>query len=201
MIRPNKCGLGIATGDVVTTSYGTGPYEVWDVHGPYLWTEGVGDLVIYRYPIISLTLIKPGEQRPGHQDHHFYINYIARVGHRWLSGRDEIFVEKRQVSGQMDLFGPTEKVPEPYPFQEGVDYSGPLGTTRHCWMCKRDFNAVRTEPWCGPACPDPKCCGVGYNVMVFPDTQLVTSNPREETGRCFATMVAWNNALPVEVAP
>jgi hypothetical protein len=91
---PYVSALGICTGDIITTSYGTGPYEVWDIQ------EGTD--------CIHLVFIDAGV-KPRNMDADFrWISNVRRVGDRWFfrGGRDELFVEHRVVDGaQMSLFG------------------------------------------------------------------------------------------------
>jgi hypothetical protein len=89
---PFKTALGISTGDIVSTSYNTGPYEVWDI---YSLDRG----------LISLELIAPGAPRPGRRESHFWLNNIRREGDRWFNPRgDEIFVEPSHRPQQTGLF-------------------------------------------------------------------------------------------------
>lgn len=166
--RPNKRALGISTGDIVTTSYGTGPYEVWDIQGPYLYSNWQG-LFIYRHPKMSLVMTTPGTIPPEGAQYP-RINDVVYIGGRWLSlgGRDELFVEHRSQAGQINLFGPEEPTAEPYRFQEGVDYEA-KDRTWHCWGCGRDFNAEPTGQHCGPPCPDDSCHGFGDLIDLYPD--------------------------------
>lgn len=105
--------LGIEPGDVVWTSYGTGPYRVKGVSGPSrqrynpelaricddgppAWSLVLEDLGKWYGPPISRFVRKSGE---------FYINEVQapRRG-RWFSGRDEIFVRKPGSALQPDMF-------------------------------------------------------------------------------------------------
>jgi hypothetical protein len=89
---PFKTALGISTGDIVSTSYNTGPYEVWDI---YPLDRG----------LISLELIAPGAPRPGRRESHFWLNNIRREGDRWFNAHDdEIFVTPSHAPQQAGLF-------------------------------------------------------------------------------------------------
>lgn len=157
--------LGISIGDIVRTSYDTGPYEVVSIWGPRLYYQsGVGVLAFWDRPIISLTLVDAGERRRD-QSHLRWINNIWRDGDRWfaMQGRDEIFVtpgalaERNACSVQLDMFAPAPTpAPEPHPwqFQDGVDYEAGDGRLWHCGKCPCDFNTEekkRKPVWC------PKC--------------------------------------------
>lgn len=169
-LRPNKRALGVSTGDIVTTSYNTGPYEVWDIQGPRLYSGGrYGPLFIWRRPHMSLVFTTPGTSPPEGAEYP-RINDVVHINGRWFSlgGRDELFVEHRSAAGQISLFGPEEPTAEPYRFQEGVDYDAE-GRTWHCWACGRDFNADPTGLHCGPNCPDDNCHGLGEWVDLYPD--------------------------------
>lgn len=89
---PFMTALGISTGDIVSTSYGTGPYEVWDI---YRLQGG----------LISLELIEPGCRAPGRRESHFWLNNIRRDGDRWFNPHgDEIFVTPSHTPQQAGLF-------------------------------------------------------------------------------------------------
>lgn len=135
---PFKRALGIATGDIVRTSYNTGPYEVWRIYGPEQWCDSVIHISIWPQPIISLGLILPGtgsESNP----HTYGINEIRREGDRWFTANAEVFVETAQTAIQGSLFDPIEeRTADPYQFQPDVDYQDPR--TWRCRGCNRDFN-------------------------------------------------------------
>jgi hypothetical protein len=89
---PFKTALGISTGDIVSTSYRTGPYEVWDIHP---LDRG----------LISLELIAPGAPRPHRRESHVWLNTIRRDGDRWFNQHDdEIFVTPMHEPQQAGLF-------------------------------------------------------------------------------------------------
>lgn len=145
---PYKQALGIATGDIVTTSYDTGPYEVWGIHGPITWVQTLTSLVIWPWPVISLTLFEPNYP-PTRKDHRFsYINNIHREDHQWFNDMgNEIFVEKppRPKPIQMGLFDqPEQAAPLPYTYQPGIDYYTGDGFVFHCPKCGADFNDTKT---------------------------------------------------------
>src|ERR1044072_7141995 len=68
--------LGIRTYDHVTTSYQTGPYTVWYLHGPFTDFKTVGSLIILDTPEICLTLSSTSNPK---QRAHSYINNIRQV--------------------------------------------------------------------------------------------------------------------------
>ncbi len=147
--------LGIETGDLVRTSYGTGPYEVVQVSKPTFTMKMVGDLVVFPWPVISLVCIMPGVPPRG-DNGHYWLNEIHREGARYVSGGsywnhpDEIFVEKKcSTYVAMDLFSSIEEGPIPYPFQSGVDYTVLDGELWKCPRCNLDYNGLTV-----PTVPD-----------------------------------------------
>ncbi len=160
--------LGICTGDVVTTSYGTGPYEVWRISGPRLWRDGLWR-AIYPATVISLALLSTGHTGPVRSSDFCFINDVLREGERWftLSG-NEVFVRpptKRPLL-QVDMFSSYPPDPQPYPYQAGVDYSAGDRRLWHCSYCGRDCNAEPPGPYAPPPCP---YCGMpaSTNVIVL----------------------------------
>jgi hypothetical protein len=143
--------LGIATGDIVRTSYGTGPYEVYQVHGPTCWSEWTGALTIWPYPVVSLTCIEPGEKFPYWTERQFYLNNLHREGDRYFdNGHSEILVERRPGPIlQMALFDQNPEV-APYQYQDGVDYGAGDLYVFHCRECGKDFNGQRETKWVNP---------------------------------------------------
>lgn len=151
--------LGIATGDIIRTSYDTGPYEVWAIHGPsyvtsWLDVETMLDGIAVRdYQVIGLSLIGLGDKV--REDYQFYsISDVRREGDRWFTDHlnSEVFVEKRTSAVlQADLFASVPPEPAPYRFTPGVTYlTDPDHDIRPAWRCdrcRRDFNApYRTNP-------------------------------------------------------
>lgn len=94
MTRPNQTALGITTGDIVRTSYRTGPYEVNAIVGPELSAEGI--------PLIHLILTVPDSSDRGR----YYINDVRRSGDGWQCGRaDELYLTPKGGPTQLALFG------------------------------------------------------------------------------------------------
>lgn len=156
MVR--QTALGISEGDIITTSYDTGPYIVKRVHPALYWYK-TSDLVVRPYPVTSMALA----HYPKHGGEYAGINQVRRVDNRWFSGvNDEIFVQKpdhyslEQVS-MFDLFPTADGTEEtPYVFQDGVDYLAGDGCLWHCEHCGKDYNtelrglAKRSDcPFCG----------------------------------------------------
>ena len=149
-----KEALGIAVGDIITTSYGSGPYRVTHIWGPKTWYAIYNEMTIWPYPIISLIL--------SHVDFNqrttAYINNVHREGDRWftdcvsyLGERSEVFVQKPDTPTppmQISLF--TQVEPPPYQLQPDVDYNAGDGHVWHCNQCGTDFNADRPSRWDKP---------------------------------------------------
>ena len=157
--------LGICTGDVVTTSYGTGPYEVWSISGPRLWREGLWR-TIYPAPVISLALLSTGHTGSVRSSQVYGINDVLQEGDRWLTlSGDEVFVRPpaRRPLLQVDMFRSYPADPVPYPFQAGVDYTLEERVW-HCPTCGRDCNADPPGPFAPPPCP---YCGMPASTRVI----------------------------------
>ena len=162
-----QSAFGIQTGDIVRTSYGSGPFRVFSIYGPRYWDRGVGDIVIRTWPVISLGLSRPDHPK---KDGEYIINYIRQEGDRWFTdSNDEVFVEKAPGQFQISMFG-TCPVAEPYLFDPAVDY-----TVKDVWKCDRcgDFNAPRPEghPYWHPDCPK---CGryADYRLHLMPPREV-----------------------------
>lgn len=138
--------LGISIGDIVTTSYGTGPYVVQELCGPYYTAPGLMGLVIRTWPVIDL----------GFGDYSG-VNDVRQEGDRWFTdSNDEIYVQHRDPEGQLWLFDPPSVGELPYVFDPQVDYRR-FGEVWRCERCKIDYNAPdEPEAWRGGICP---CCG------------------------------------------
>jgi len=162
---PYKEALGIATGDVVRTSYGTGPYYVWNIHGPRYTERGVGYFAVWPFPIVSLVLVRSIDGFPMSFPDSYSFSYInavyLRVDGRWFSGQDEVFVTTPRMgqAQQMNLFAIAQELPPPYEFQPGVDYFGGDGTVWKCPTCEADFNAPKIEEH------NPIHCGVLVSLL------------------------------------
>lgn len=147
--------FGICTGDIVTTSYGTGPYEVWSIFGPRLWQGGLWR-AIYPAPVISLGLLSMAHTGAVRSCHMYGINDVLREGDRWFTlAGDEVFVRApaKRPPSQVDMFKSYPPDPKPYPFQEGVDYTAGQRRVWHCPHCGRDCNAEPPGPYAPPPCP------------------------------------------------
>lgn len=163
------CGLGIETGDRVSTSYGTGPYQVVHVSAPTYLAHYVGALVILPWPTVSLSLL-PADPKDARSSY-CYLGEIRQTvteqGVRYFSNKDEIFVTKGAGNhAQLSLFAQQPAPPQPYAFQPGVNYACLDGELWHCPRCSADFNALRvpTIPTMVPGDPrghNPPCphCG------------------------------------------
>lgn len=169
--------IDLHVGDIVTTSYETGPYEITGVSRlSYFYQLSI--LLIRTYPVVSLTVRELKEEsRKG------WLNNVRQVEKRFLTdGNDEIFIQRRstQPREQAGLFDDLD-CGQPYRFQSGVDYSTAYhprcGAPEllinfsdwqvfHCRICQRDFNSHRTAHVA--RCPDcQKWNGIGYPVVIF----------------------------------
>lgn len=133
--RSWKTALGISVGDLVRTSYHTGPYEVWSIYGPRWWETNYSgqEIYLWRSPVINLTCVLPGVSSPS-EDEFFWLNTIYRRGDQWITaGGDEIYVQAVQRPGQVAMV-PAEPSPweTPYPRMDGVDYED-RGRVFTCW--------------------------------------------------------------------
>ena len=108
--------LGIHTGDIIATSYNTGPYIVHQIHGPFTYFTGVGHIAILDHPEVSLTLSTPNAKRKGAAG---FINNIRQVNHRWYTAQNsELFITSQQLPSfqpttLFDLFDPLRQVEVP----------------------------------------------------------------------------------------
>lgn len=164
----------IGVGDIIKTSYDTGPYEVVKVIGPTYCEKGIGCWVIYETPVVSLICIAAeghhlirtptGRRRLGR----FYFNEVREVGGRFYTGMigSEIIIIRKAIGplpGQLALFELEKPDPqEPYQFQEGVDYRASGRQVWKCVPCDRDFNAPPVERWGPPTCPE---CWSRYHLV------------------------------------
>lgn len=153
--RIYSSAMGIGTGDIVSTSYGTGPYEVWNVTKPRNIIESMGR-VILPWPVISLVCTLPDETALNEHTG-YYINEVHREAERYFSGGDEVFVEKRSAGYvAMSLFSPMEDELPTYLFQSGVDYACFDGELWHCRRCTLDYNALTVPVVAGMIPGDPR---------------------------------------------
>lgn len=156
-----KRALGIQTGDVLTTSYKSGPYLVHQITGPFTHFEEVGAVVILDHPEISLSLTSPNAQRHGISG---WINNIRQVGDRWFTAmNDEVLITRPerapvQPVTLLDLIDPPDQIEElpaqaPYRLNPAVDYTAGPRRVWHCGACGADFNAVPgNKYWCKHDC-------------------------------------------------
>lgn len=182
--RIYKTALGIQTGDIVRTSYKTGPYEVWWITDPYFsGVEAVGTIIIRTWPVISLTLVEHGKGPGPGGSGYSWINDIRQEGDRWFTdSNDEIFVEKRSVSLPVDMFRSYPQIPDPYTFNPDVDYQL-AGEIFNCEQCG-DFNAKRYGLSHHAYCPK---CG---RWSAF---RLILMEPRDHTKKQLNAVVSLNS--------
>ncbi len=157
--------LGIEVGDKVWQMIGTyqgTPYRVESIHGPYFWATGNIAVIVWPYPVVSLTL-KSWNYPKDYQ--RYGINDIHKDGDRWFTDQgDEVFVEKpknRKIL-QIDLFSFSKSkniYSDAYKFSPDVDYSDPNKVFK-CKKCSLDFNGEMSS-WTTPYCP---VCGVNAGV-------------------------------------
>lgn len=146
--------LGISLGDILTTSYKTGPFEVTAISAPHKFIITSFYIIIRDHQVTSFTLREADKKCLTNS----YINNVRRTGDRWATDQnDEIFVEKkyRQNIVQIGLFDePEHPLVKDYPFQPGCDYRAGAGKVWHCPKCRKDFNSPvkkKLPYWC-PAC-------------------------------------------------
>jgi hypothetical protein len=153
---------GIETGDIIRTSYNTGPYLLMGITPPTCISRFPGSIVIHD-PTISLLLKSPGKTEPSG------INYVHPIDGRFFgSNGDEIFIEKpvKRRDFQVDMFESYLPDATPYSFRDGVDYALDQSKQRGIWKCKKhgDYNALPGSQY-GPAfCPH-GCCSVEQVIM------------------------------------
>jgi len=95
--QASRTALGITTGDIVRTSYGTGPYVVQAIIGPEFSDESVSH--------IHLILTLPDSSDRGR----YYINDVRRSGDGWACGHaDELYVTPMGGPAQLSLFAGLE---------------------------------------------------------------------------------------------
>ncbi|HUV95790.1 MAG TPA: hypothetical protein VMX14_13325 [Anaerolineae bacterium] len=165
--------LGITTGDVITTSYKSGPYSVKQITGPYTFHATFSDLTIWPYPVIPLALsyVDPSLTSTA------YIHNIHREpdGRYLTDTHDEIFVHKttQPLAAQLPLLTPATQ-PE-YPYQPGVNYAAGDSHVWHCRDCGKDFNAEKQNRHCGPPCP---YCTRRFPTIAIPIIVMGNGQPR-----------------------
>jgi hypothetical protein len=156
--------LGISVGDIISTSYGSGPYRVVEISQPVKFSIRALHIVIRDHEVTHLKLADlDGESKTPS-----YIGSIRRVGSdRWATDmNDEIFVEKKgEVSGaQLDLFSVlTPEAAPDYDFQAGCDYRAGAGKVWRCDGCGKDFNTAESSKR-SASCPD---CASGSTAIYF----------------------------------
>jgi hypothetical protein len=168
--------LGIRVGDIVTTSYGTGPYEVWEISAPRQLTSYPTALIIRTWPVVDLSLI-PFEETPGHPERRFCgINDVRQEGDRWFTDRqDEVLVQasKRTLVLPIHPVYSYPRLPEPYAFQQGVDYRAGHRQVWHCARCGRDWNEAKKPRWEAAWCHE--CQGRGIPIVFMHDPAISQS--------------------------
>jgi hypothetical protein len=172
-----KEALGFAIGDVIRTSYGTGPYVISSIWGPYWWWMPFNGahyhVTIWPYPVISLVSGRSG------------INNIHQEGNRWFTDTgDEIFlIEKNKLTYQTSFLDNPRSIDDdarmrPYTFDPEVDYSDSRKVFK-CWNCLRDFNGEKwnggyANPHC-PYCSAWVACSVIVMERVIPGNQYISA--------------------------
>lgn len=186
-----QTALGISVGDVVKTSYGTGPYRVELITDPHYWSVDLSGLTVWPYLVISLICTDPDNTRRRDKS---YISCIHQDGDRWFDdmGYEILIVariDKPKFLHQLDIFGLIEMDNprrHPYEIDPQVDYSN-RSRVFHCAECGHDFNG---EMWNGGfACPHcPYCLTKGkHNVSgkitfmpaVIPGQRYLSSYQRQ----------------------
>lgn len=168
--RYHREALGLKVGYIVTTSYGTGPYEVWAITAPRLVTSYPNALIVRAWPVVDLALIVP-QEAARHSERRFYgINSVRQQEGRWLTDQlDEVLVQPSREPLLLPIH-PTYSyppLPEPYPFQRGVDYRAGHRQVWHCARCGLDWNEARRPRWEAASCP--ACQGWGIPIVFMHD--------------------------------
>jgi hypothetical protein len=110
------------------------------VSRPRYLSHSLGQIVVFPWPIVDLVVVLPGRTSDADA---FYIGEVHRAGERYFTGRDEVVIEKGKAWYMaMSLFDVTEPDAEPYPFQDGVDYTCLDGDLWRCPRCGLDYNAL-----------------------------------------------------------
>ena len=145
-----RVALGIEIGDIVMTSYDTGPYEIDSISDPYVYERYGSELYIFSAPCVGVSCFPIDAVRI--ESNRCYINDIRQVGERWFTRRgDEVYVQKPAARPSMpvDMFYSYPPVPPLRTFDPTVDY------TQHAWTCEkceRDFNWTPPERYAMPRC-------------------------------------------------
>lgn len=156
--------MGVELGDIVSTSYGTGPYEVTKITGPLYSDRDISDMVtIFPWPYMNLLCV--GKSCRGEQQEAFLNGYHQDPQGRLVSTHGDLLTvikQERRRPRQVSLFDPPDPIPGVYPWQPGVDYDS--WDLWNCRKCGADFNAPKTFDQrhrlyrCGGQCPN----GCGY---------------------------------------
>jgi len=163
--------LGIATGDIITTSHGTGPYIVKRISGPFYFRQNFTALIIWPYPVISLVLAYTD---PAHTASAYINNVHQEPDGRYLTDDGDEITVRRPASAtpvQMSLF--VDGIISQYQCQPGVDYHVGDCFVWHCPYCGRDFNAEKPGI-CGPACPH---CSDRFQKIAIPIILMGNGQP------------------------
>lgn len=163
--------LGISVGDIVSTSYKTGPYEVFQISGPRWIQQGALNFIILPEPVISLACIVPGTARPRiHVDKiDGWLNDIRFSEGKWLTAQnDEIFVSKsdKVANSLLDLIelrGEEKPTPERPRLLHDLDWSLPV---RNCEKCNLYWNFETTIRGRIDRC---SCGNFAHAVVQMPD--------------------------------
>lgn len=158
-----QTALGIETGDILTTSWNTGPYIIEHISAPkYVRQDCFGNIFVRTRATTSLW----GQSNSNGQT--WYVNGVNRSEQGYFSYNDPIEIikpEKRIGFHLVDMFDSylDSLIDEPYQFQDGVDYI--TVDPWHCKHCGLDFNAAPFA-WnkYNTACPR---CGEHTNAHVF----------------------------------
>lgn len=151
--------MGVELGDIVSTSYFTGPYEVTKITGPLYSDRDISDLVtIFPWPYMNLQCV--GKSCRGEQQEALLNGYHQDPRGRLVSTFGDlltVFKPEHRRPRQASLFDPPDPIPGVYPWQPGVDYDS--WDLWNCRKCSADFNAPKIcerHPVyrCGGRCPN-----------------------------------------------
>jgi hypothetical protein len=166
--------LGIHVGDLLTKGTPPERFEVWDISIPRMKTAYPGVLVIRTWPVVDVSLVRTGQEPAWERDYPFSgISNIRQVGTHWANDLQEEFTFCPPDAPRPFPVHPTwsfPPMPNPYAFQQEVDYRAGWRKVWHCPRCLRDWNDLKDHrSWEYATCA---VCGmVGDCIVLMEDPQ------------------------------